>query len=170
MTFILDAYRSEKDDFLKHWATYRDYLESMRAQFPPGAFAFATANWHYDATDPRCPHDAWVERLTISEPSSGERSEHRSIAIHLRLLGAYHDGHIELFYPRVFSYQIQSPSCIRGLGDWLYDEFTLSPAGHVSHEIEWAGFPSKEGSRWIIEASDIAFHWEEKSSITTQSV
>jgi hypothetical protein len=45
------------------------------------------------------------------------------------------------------------------LGDWLYDEFTLSPDGHIIHEIEWAGFPHDEGSRWIIEASDIEVQW-----------
>ena len=38
--------------------------------------------------------------------------------------------------------------------DWRYDEFRLSPAGHVLHEIEWAGAPSVE-ARWLIEASDV---------------
>jgi hypothetical protein len=27
------------------------------------------------------------------------------------------------------------------------------------HEVEWAGLPSGEGSRWIIEASDVIFRW-----------
>jgi hypothetical protein len=163
VTFLLDAYRSEKADFLKHWAAYRDYLESMRARFPPGAFTFATANWHYDATDPRCPHDAWVETLIISEPSSGERSEHRSIAIHLRLLGAYHNGHIEPSYRRVQSYSLETPANAAGLGaplegsghgDWLVDEVRLSDLGLVLHEVLFA-----RGSRWLIECADITYQW-----------
>jgi hypothetical protein len=42
--------------------------------------------------------------------------------------------------------------------DWRYDEFRLSAAGHVLHEIEWAG-PSST-SRWLIEASDVEYRWE----------
>jgi hypothetical protein len=74
-------------------------------------------------------------------------------------LGAYHDGFIELFYPRVLRYSLCSPSSVRGLGDWRYDEFRVAPDGHLIHEIEWAGFSRGEGSRWIIEASDLEFQW-----------
>jgi hypothetical protein len=83
----------------------------------------------------------------------------RITAMRVRLLGAYHDGHLDLFYPRVFRYSLQSPTCVPGLGDWLCDEFTLSPDDQVVHEIEWAGFASGQESRWIIEASDIEFQW-----------
>jgi len=101
-----------------------------------------------------CPHRA----RAVSDVRGAEDGE-RITTIRTRLLAAYHDGRIELFYPRVFSYQLQSPLCVRGLGDWLYDEFTLSPDGRIIHEIEWAGFPDDEGSRWIIEATDIEFQW-----------
>ena len=72
----------------------------------------------------------------------------------VRLFGAYHDGFIELFYPRAFSYSLQSQNSAHGTGEWVYDEFRLSSDGHVSLEIEWLG-----GKRWIIEASDIEYQW-----------
>lgn len=97
----------------------------------------------------RCPHDGWLENLIISETI--DTGKKRATAIRTRLLAAYHDGYIEFFYPRVFAYTLESPSCVRGLGDWLYDEFRLSPGGNVIHEIEWAGAPGDNGSRWVIE-------------------
>ena len=138
---------------------YQEYLRENERNFPPGAFALGTSDWWYWPHDHRCPHDAWLESITISEASSGERNEQRSTTIHVRLLGAYHDGHIELVYPRVFSYVMQNSNSVRGLGDWRYDEFRLSREGNLMHEIEWAGFPKAEGARWIIEASDIEFRW-----------
>jgi hypothetical protein len=98
-----------------------------------------------------------LENLVISEATDINRK--RTTTILTRLLAAYHDGYIEFFYPEVFRYLLDSPSCARGLGDWLYDEFRLSPNGHVIHEIEWSGFSTSEGSRWIIEASDVSFRW-----------
>ena len=146
-------------DVTDSYRRYQDYLREHQEHFPAGAFALGTAGWWQDGSDHRSPHDAWLESVTFSEPSTGERSEQRVTAIRVRLFGAYHDGFIELFYPRVFSYSFQSPVCARGLGDWRYDEFRLSPAGHVIHEIEWAGFPHDEDSRWIIEVSDIEYQW-----------
>jgi hypothetical protein len=80
-------------------------------------------------------------------------------AIQTQLLGAYHDCRIQLFYPRVFRYRLDAPAAEIGLGDWRYDEFTLSPTGRVIHEIEWAGFPGNPASSWIIEASDVEVRW-----------
>ncbi|MBI3555166.1 MAG: mechanosensitive ion channel, partial [Deltaproteobacteria bacterium] len=96
-----------------------------------------------------------VIKINSGLSGSVERMELRVTAIRVRLLGAYHDGFIELFYSRVIRYSLSSPSSVRGLGDWLYDEFRVAPGGHLIHEIEWAGFPRDEGSRWIIEASDV---------------
>ncbi len=81
-----------------------------------GAFALGTSRWWQLPHDHRCPHDGWLESFTVSEVPGAEDGESIT-TIRTRLLAAYHDGHIELFYPRVFSYQIQSPSCVRGLGD-----------------------------------------------------
>src|SRR5260370_18232815 len=45
--------------------------------------------------DHRSSHDTWVESITISEPSSGGRHEHRGLEIYVRRLVAYHDGTID---------------------------------------------------------------------------
>ena len=133
---------------------YQEYLHDNQQQFPPRAFALGTAEWRQGGNDHRSPHDAWLESLIISEPASGERSEQRVAVLRVRLLAAYHDGFIELFYPRVFSYSFGAENSERGTGDWVYDEFRRSPGGHVIHEIEWSG-----GTRWMIEASDIEYQW-----------
>lgn len=158
MSFILSAQR-QPETVVEAFKQYRGYLERNSERFPRGALALATSDWYFDPREHRCPHDAWLEHITIEEPGIGERSEQRSTAIRIRLLGAYHDGFIELFYPRVFRYSLNSPSGARGLGDWLFDEFRVLESGHIIHEIEWAGFPREEASTWVIEASDVEFHW-----------
>jgi hypothetical protein len=157
MAYYLSKERNE--DVVASYRRYQQYLRNNQDKFPAGAYALGTAEWWQLAHDHRCPHDSWLEHVTVSENADGERHEKRLTSIRVRLRAAYHDGHIELHYPRVISYQFQSPSCSRGLGDWLYDEFTLSKSGYVIHEIEWAGFSGELGSRWIIEASDIEFQW-----------
>jgi hypothetical protein len=158
MSFILSAQR-DPETIATAFQQYRAYLASNAASFPRGAHALATSEWYFDPRDHRCPHDAWLESITIAEPATGERGEQRVTAIRVRLLGAYHDGFIELFYPQVIRYSLSSPSSVRGLRDWRYDEFRLAPSGHMIHEIEWAGFSPDEVSRWIIEASDVKFEW-----------
>lgn len=149
--------------------SYRDYVVSHSAQFPPGALVLASSDWYFDPRDHRCPHDAWLEDMTISEPATGDRNEQRATEIRVRLLGAYHDGFIELRYSGVISYSLSSVSAVRGIGDWRYDEFRLHSNGHLVHEIEWAGFPGEDGSRWLIEASDVEFKWNPKQ-IAEQNV
>lgn len=63
----------------------------MRNQLTPAACNFASAPWHYDFNDHRAPHDGWVEETVIGEAASGERKEHRSLEIVIKLFGAYHD-------------------------------------------------------------------------------
>lgn len=76
------------------------------------------------------------------------------LAVQVRLLGAYHDGHIELHYADVSRYEFQGPTVRSGHGDWLWDEFRLADGGRVLHEIEW-----ENGGRWLIEAADIEHRW-----------
>ena len=133
------------------------YLESVRGSMPESAFALASSDWYFSFTDHRCPHDAWLESVTISEPSSGDRHEVRSTSIRIRLLGAYHDGFIEFFYPSVVRYRLDASDCADGHQDWRYDEFRLSESGHVVHEIEWRGL--HDDVRWIIESSEVQFQW-----------
>ncbi|PYO57011.1 MAG: hypothetical protein DMD83_11450, partial [Candidatus Rokuibacteriota bacterium] len=104
MAYILSEQRAAgHDDVVACFESYRDYLERMRSKFPPRAYELATSTWYYDPRDHRCPHDGWLEEVIVSETGSGERAEVRAVSMRVRLLGAYHDGHIELSYPRVFA-------------------------------------------------------------------
>jgi hypothetical protein len=163
MAYYLSKERNQ--DVVEAYRQYQQYLREHEREFPPGAFALGTAEWYQNPNDHRCPHDGWLENFIVSENVASEKR--RATSIQTRLLAAYHDGYIEFFYPQVFSYTLENPTCARGLGDWLYDEFRLSSNGRVIHEIEWAGFPHEEGSRWIIEASDVQFRWIPQSICTT---
>jgi hypothetical protein len=54
----------------------------------------------------------------------------------------------------VFAYTLSSVASQKWHGDWRYDEFTLTDAGHLLHEIEWIGW-NGAASRWLVEASDL---------------
>lgn len=97
-----------------------------------------------------------METLRIEEPSSGERHQIRGLNIHLRILGAYHDGFLDLTYENVRGYTLQYASSIYcgAHGDWLRDEVRLSEDGTVVHEIVFAS-----GARWLIECEDIFNKW-----------
>jgi hypothetical protein len=95
-------------------------------------------DWYKFPSDHRCPHDAWVESITISESSSGDRQQNRGLEIHVRLLGAYHDGVIELTYKGVQSYSILARGDRAGHGDWLKDEIELRPQDNLHHKVTLA--------------------------------
>ena len=40
---------------------YHAYIQSVRGEIPAGAWAYASAEWHYDYDDHRSPHDSWLE-------------------------------------------------------------------------------------------------------------
>lgn len=107
---------------------------------------FASSDWYTDPTDHRCPHDAWLETLEIREPAEGERKEKRQTAITVRLLGAYHDGHIVFRYAGVGRYSIASDSCERGLGDWSRDELLYSSEGLLVHRARFRVLRRTNGS------------------------
>jgi len=145
---------------------YRWYVESSRKLLPALALEFALADWHYDPSDHRCPHDAWVECLSIIEPATGERHERRSLDIRLELISAHHDGRIRITYPGVRRYSLFQPgehtpvpAEARGHGDWLVDEVSPSDNSRpeqplVIHEIIF----SRHGV-WTIESEDIRYEW-----------
>jgi len=157
MPFILSEQRD--DDVAQAFADYRDYITANKNNFPPGAYELASSDWYFNFQDHKCPHDAWLENMTILEPSEGERHEVRSTDIKIRLLAAYHDGYIEFHYKGVVAYTLTATSAQEGMGDWRYDEFRLHPDGHIIHEIEWAATPRRDGSTWVIEAEDVNYSW-----------
>jgi hypothetical protein len=156
VAFILGANRRDEDP-VEAFSRYTDYLRAKSDIFPHSAFALATANWYFDPRDHRCPHDAWLESTNLHELSSGERDATRYLSLTVRLLGPYHDGLIEFHYPRVFSYALNAHDSEGGQRDWRYDEFRVSAAGKLIHEIEWSG--AQDTGRWLIEASDVTFRW-----------
>lgn len=137
---------------------YRSYLDSIRERLPSTAYEFATAPWHFNGESHRAVHDSWLESATFAEPSTGDRSQYRSIDLTVRLLGPYHDGHIEITYTTVQAYSmiasLDGSEAGEGHGDWLYDEIRLSERGYVLHEIEWS-----RGSNWLIESKDFDCRW-----------
>ena len=122
---------------------------------------FVTAGWYSDPSDHRCPHDAWLETLEVQELADGERKERRKTAITVRLLGAYHDGHIVFRYAGVKRYEIGS-SCAHGLGDWIRDAIVVSADGFLSHQITWCFGPDAK-SAWLIEAEEVSYEWLPKN-------
>lgn len=152
--FVLADQLDVKGDPGAPFRKYTEYLERNRSRFPAAAYDLATSGLLFDARDPNCPHDGWLEWARFEEPSEGERREIRSLSLRLRLLGAFHDRYIELFYPQVFSYAMSNPCSAAGHFDWRYSEIRLSDKHNVIHEIEWAGAPGLH-AHWLIEASDV---------------
>jgi len=149
---------SERDeDPAGAFRRYRDYLRENESRFPPGAYALASSDWYFDFRQHECPHDAWLQWAKVEEPSAGERHENRSVALSVSLLGAYHDGIIELRYPKVFEYRFNSVALEGGHRDWRYDEFRVNEKGQLIHEIEWCGH--RDTGSWIVVASDIEYKW-----------
>lgn len=141
----------------REYESYIRYLNDNRHLFPTEAFDFAAAEWHYDASDHRCPHDSWVESLEIVERGETISSESRHIDIHLTLLGAYHDGTLSIRYEKV-SYKLDlAPDELRQPkthGDWLIDEIRLSGGRRVVHEINFW-----RNGTWMIECDNIHAEW-----------
>jgi hypothetical protein len=159
---LTDAWGSERDEAHAAWVRHEAHIATIRAQLPPGALAFAEAPWHYDHEDHRCPHDAWVEHVLVSEPAGGSRRNRRRIDIEVRLLGAYHDGYLVLRYRNVVAYRVEQPNHAQdrlyrrwvGHGDWLTDDIGLSVDGFVTHDVvfQWGG-------TWRIECEELAHEW-----------
>jgi hypothetical protein len=162
MGILIEANNGDIDDPLA-WDRYNSYLAGIGERLPVAAREFAEAPWHYDPKDHRCPHDAWVENVLISEPAQGTRRERRRIDIQVRLLGAYHDGHLTIRYLNVAAYRLDQPNRPEdqenrrwvGHGDWLIDEVGLSKEGFMTHEVSF-----RWGGTWYIECEDFSYEWQ----------
>jgi hypothetical protein len=159
MAFILSSDKRD-EDVVSAFNNYRDYVHKLKTTFPPSAYKLAVSDWYHNFNDHKCPHDAWLEEFSIIEPSEGERSESRKTELRVKLLGACHDGYIELRYRNVATFKIDAFNVKTGHGDWRYDEFRLSNTGLLIHEIEWSS--NVDTSNWLIEAEDIEYEWFRK--------
>lgn len=152
--FILkkDRPNNSAEEWSNGWSRYQLYLKEVMAQLPTAACVYATADWHYNHMDHRAPHDAWVERVEFQEVSDGKGKRNRKTQLRVVLLGAYHDGYIELLYRGIKRYNIAASAIHHG--DWLYDEVRLADGGHLVHEVEF------ENGEWWIECEDIEYEWK----------
>jgi hypothetical protein len=137
-------------------AAYKQYLQSISDLLPAETRDFVISDWYYSDFH-RCPHDAWVENLEILENSSGDRSQHRDIAIRLRLLSASHAGHIHFRYQKVQAYDLNA-TLLRRSGnakheDWLADEISLASGG-LQHEIRFSS-----GIVWKIVCGSVSYEY-----------
>lgn len=153
--YILSEQRDK--DPLAFFEPYSGYLNDNKNRFPKSAFSLATSDWYFNPRVSGCPHDAWLESITVSEPSTGQRHEIRTVEIRIELLGPYHDGKILMRYPVVYRYEFEGAVLTDGHSDWRFDEFRVNEEGHLVHEIEWWGLEPR--GRWIIEASDVEYVW-----------
>lgn len=100
-----------------------------------------------------------VDQLAIVETPLEQDLADRSIDINLQLLGAYHDGKIQLSYQRVRTYNLvsgsQKPFEKTSHGDCIIDEIRLADHdGYVEHEITFW-----HDARWLIQCADIQYEW-----------
>jgi len=158
MTYILANERN--NDVTSAFANYRKYLAAHKEKFSDSAFKLASSEWWYDFTNHKCPHDSWLERALIIEPSEGERNEKRTTEVKVMLLAAFHDGYIELTYKNVASMNLDSSNVKQGHKNWRYDEFRYTNSGLFVHEIEWSAI--EETANWKIEAEEIEYSWHDK--------
>jgi hypothetical protein len=47
------------------FAAYREYLRETMSRFPPSAWALASSEWYFGFSDSRCPHDSWLESVSL---------------------------------------------------------------------------------------------------------
>lgn len=121
-------------------AAYFDYLERVRAQMPPAAYAFAVREEHHTLNHPNSLHDAWLE--TVED--SGDR-------VRLGFLGQRHDRRIFLTYLGVQCHTLgeaalavqEAANPIRR-DDLIHHELRMMDDGSLCHEIAFASGRSVE--------------------------
>ena len=133
---------------------YASYLEAQRHLFPSEAFEFATAPWHHNYLDPRALHDSWVVSVSIYQTSPSSTGSGGTSNADIELLGAYHDGHLQLRYEGIHRYSIDRQDVTLGPTEIYRDEVRLTDSGRVLHEIE---FLAK--SNWTIECDNLIATW-----------
>ncbi len=56
MSFLIDT-SIEELRIGESYKAYVAYLASIKDRLPQAAYEFSVADWHYDFTKPKCPHD-----------------------------------------------------------------------------------------------------------------
>lgn len=120
---------------------YLDALALYRAQLPPEVAAFAGDEERYVLNHAKSLHDAWVERIAITESRAKEPSLSRA-SVEIVLLGQLHERHIVLSYSDVTRYQLTGVTdehhTRTAHGDLHTHEVRVSEVGLVIHELVFA--------------------------------
>ena len=141
---------------------YFAYLGTIQEQLSESAYAFASTWTHYSLDSPSSLHDAWLEELVVTEASSGARSEIRRTKLTLRFLGPQHDRHLVLHYSDVIDYRVDGKGVSKGHGDLIVHEVSVSPDGHVVHELLFDSETSM-----LIKCGDLRFAEESRPASDT---
>lgn len=125
-------------EFRKAWDAYRDYLSRFKQTSAGLSCGFVFEEWYYDYSDPRSPHDSWIESIAISEKAIHKRAD-RETSISVTALGAFHDRVLLFQYESVSRYSMENMDTGNGgHGDWLVDEFEFLPGDLIKHHIRFA--------------------------------
>jgi hypothetical protein len=150
------------DDRVINFGRYREYLLKIRDRIPDRVFRFASNEDHFNLASRSSLHDAWLEELTICESGVERLDNARSVSIHARLLGAFHDRRIHLKYLGVLKYSIAGVLANPVLGerrpwhgDLITHEVRAIADGQIVHEILF-----RAGGGLSIECEDLE-HREE---------
>jgi hypothetical protein len=144
------------------YASYLQYLLTVKEDLPAPLYNFASNPRHFDLSSPASLHDAWLESLVVREAATGARHELRQLEVALCLLGPCHDRRIHLAYEGVERYRFDHPGkpdearhARVAHGDLLTHEVRLGAPGLFVHELLFAG-----GSTLSIEFSGFS-HYED---------
>lgn len=140
---------------------YQEYIKTRISEFPKGAQSFLAASSYFDFDDEKCPHDAWIENINITEQKLQDCS--REVNIYLKILGNKHNGFIHIDYLNVTSYLCDffgdKSVTKKWHGDWIVDEMLILPNGKLQHEIYL------RAARLLIVFHDIHYNWKIKANI-----
>jgi hypothetical protein len=132
---------------------YAAYLETVRDRLADHVLGFAGNPRHHSLDAPETLHDAWLERVQVSESDADAA---RSVALEVRLLGAFRDRAHVLRYSGVRRYEVAGAGVARGHGDLYAHEVRLAEDGTaLVHEVRFAGPPGSGESRLIVECADL---------------
>jgi hypothetical protein len=139
---------------------YRSYFEANKHHFPSNARDFAGSAWHYDFSDPRCPHGASCGSIVMETPVEEIATDgYRGGEIQVRLLTPGRIGYLVLTYTRIRSHSLvlYTPMAEEETASYsslIVDEVTLTEQGKVIHEVQFAS------GHWLIECADIISEWK----------
>jgi len=156
---IADLDHAGTREYEKRFEGYVAYLRSQSSHEARGAWAFASADWHYDSSDPRSPKYATLRDLRIVEEDTGDATV---LHVYARLLSYSGRRLFTMKYSDVRRYDLNNENSNRVSigqgrtthGQLLLDEFEFLLDGTVVHHIRW-----NNEALWAVCCSDLTVLW-----------